>query len=372
MKTSRLFVGGYMLTVLAFGIYSFALMDPNLTLIKGPLWESFRNTMVNFGYLNRPDSWVTYLVLVLLLTGFHIQFIRKDYSIRPLHLALGVGALLLFSYPLLSHDFFNYIFDAKIFTAYGKNPYHNIPADFPQDEWLRFMQWTHRTYPYGPTFLPITIIASFMGMGKFILNYLIFKGLFVGTYVGSVWILEKMNKKWALFFASSPLILIEGVVNAHNDLLAVFFALAGIYLLSKTDMPTWKSTLLLLVSGGIKYFSLPTIFLSAPGTKKHPAFVSGVFLSILVLILYISFTGALQPWYFLNLIIFIPYYFEHIKSLQIFYFGLLVSYYPIIRFGKWEPDPGFNIKNAIVFVFLGINVMWILYMRNFGKSPLHK
>jgi len=59
----------------------------------------------------------------------------------------------LISYPAYSHDLFNYMFDAKIATFYQQNPYLYKALDFPTDPWLRFMHWTHRYYPYGPSFL---------------------------------------------------------------------------------------------------------------------------------------------------------------------------------------------------------------------------
>lgn len=368
---TKIILTGYIVTLIAWLIYSFALTDPNLTLLNHPVWAHFRDTMVNFGYLNRPDSWTVYLLLITALFCFHIAFLKKAPNISPVKLSMLIGGILLFAYPLLSHDFFNYIFDAKILTVYGKNPYQYLPADFADDQWLRFMHWTDRTYPYGPTFLPITILVSYFTFGKFIINYILFKGLFVGTYVGCVWLLQKMKKSWAIFFATSPLVIIEGVINAHNDLIAVFFGLLGILYLVQTSQDTYniKARIAFLVSGGIKYFSLPTLFLRSPVKKgKQHLHVFAAVLGTLGLVLYLSFTGALQPWYYLNLLIFIPYFFDTIKKFHILMFGLLISYYPIIRFGVWEPDPGVNVKNIIVWAALGINIMYIIAQKALNKS----
>jgi hypothetical protein len=355
-------LGGYILSLIGLLVYSFALMDPNLTLINHPLWTSFRDTMVQFGYLNRPDSWGTYLVLVSLLFIFHLLFLRQHSHISPTKLALITGGILLFSYPMLSHDFFNYIFDAKILTFYGENPYTHMPGEFPRDEWLRFMQWTHRTYPYGPTFLPLTLLVSFVSFGKFILNYIFFKAVFIAAYIGSVWALEKMNKHWALFFATSPLVIIEGVVNAHNDLLAVFFAIIGIYMLSQSEEKWggWKARLVLLLSGGIKYFTLPALIVQKPkGHGREDIYTVLSAVGVLGLVLYVSFSGALQPWYYLNIFVFLPYFYSIIKKFHITFFGLVVSYYPIIRFGVWEPTPGVNTKNLIIYGAFALNLLWI-------------
>jgi len=87
-------------------------------------------------------------------------FIRNFKRYNPLLISILIGVGLLFSYPFLSHDLFNYLFDAKIVTFYHQNPYILKALDFPSDPWLRFMHWTHRTYPYGPSFLFLTLVPS--------------------------------------------------------------------------------------------------------------------------------------------------------------------------------------------------------------------
>ena len=210
------------------GVYSYALVDPNFTLINHPLWELFRNNTVILGYYNRQYSWYIYVTLVILLFIAQYLFMRTWKKHSPIRISIIVGLLLLMAYPLLSHDFFNYLFDAKIVTYYHASPYMFRALDFPNDPWVRFMHWTHRTYPYGPSFLFVTLIPSFFGGGKLILNYLFFKIVFALCYVGSVWALSKVHRKYALFFATSPLVLVEGLVNAHNDMVALFFAFLGI------------------------------------------------------------------------------------------------------------------------------------------------
>ena len=39
--------------------------------------------------------------------------------------------------------------------------------------------------------------------------------------------LNKLNTKWAIFFATNPFVLIEGLTNAHNDFIAVGLAILG-------------------------------------------------------------------------------------------------------------------------------------------------
>src|SRR3990167_1810684 len=168
-------------------LYSYDLVDPNLTLINNSYWVTFREVVIQLGYYQRDTSWFIYLFLIISLFIFSYLFIRKYNTVDPFKIALIVSGILLFSYPFLSHDFFNYIFDAKIFTYYGQNPYTHIPANFADDKWLRFMHWVHRPYPYGPVYLPLSFIPSFLGFGKFILNFLLFKIFTVIFYLLGVY-----------------------------------------------------------------------------------------------------------------------------------------------------------------------------------------
>lgn len=351
----------YVLFLMCATIYSYSLIDPNLTLLNSHYWETFRNASVQFGYLNRHDAWLTYIVLIVLAFFLHRR-IQKHLPINPITLACITAGITVFAYPYASHDLFNYIFDAHIFTHYGMNPYVHVAGNFPTDPWIRFMHWTHRTYPYGPTFLPITLLVSFLSFNKLILNFLFFKGLFALAYLGSVWHLTRMKKSWGMYMATHPLIIFEGLVNAHNDMLAVYFGLAGIALLYH-ELPRSKriwSRCMLMISAGIKYFTLPTLIIQKPQSGKQHIGTYGAYAGVIALIAYVSVTSALQPWYFLNLFLFIPYFKRDIEVIDIFMMGLLLSYFPLIRYGSWDRVDGLDLKLLVLTAFTTLNVVWII------------
>ena len=352
----------YFLLLFILSIFSYSHVDPNITLINHPLWEVFRNSMVYLGYYQRGISSSIYIIIICLLFYFHYFFIKRYKTVNLFILTLGIVLTLIASYPFLSHDFFNYLFDAKILTVYGKNPYLYKALDFPKDPWLIFMHWTHRTYPYGPFFLGFSLIPSFLSFGKLILNFIFFKFMFAGFYILGVYFLNKINKKYALFFATSPLILIEGLINSHNDLIALSFGIIGVYYLLK-NKNIW-SRLLFLLSGGIKYISLPIVFLSRKIGSKLNIVVAGV---LILLLVYLSIFQEIQAWYFLNLFILILLFPKLIRSFNIFFAGLLFSYFPFIAYGDWGMGSNLKIKNSIIVIFFIINIIY-LFMYNFSNA----
>lgn len=329
-------------------------MDLNLTLFNHPAWNSFREFIIQIGYFQRSLSIGIYIFLVLSL--FLLQWLAVKARLNPVKTAILIGGVLLVSYPFLSHDFFNYIFDAKILTFYGKNPYLFKALDFPTDPYLRFMHWTHRTYPYGPTFLPITIIPSFLAFGKFILNFLLFKSMFIGFYLLMVSLMDKVNKKWALILAINPLIIIEGLVSSHNDLISLSLGVVGIYyLFSKKDL---LSRVFFLLSGGIKYLTLPFLILSRQKSILNYLSLFGVIAGLG----YLTVRSEIQPWYFLTLFAFLPFFENFISRLNIFWAGLLFSYYPYIYLGGWDTQDKIVLKHNIIIVFALLNLAYLIFL----------
>ncbi len=357
----------YFGTLFGLLIYSYSLVDPNLTLLNHPVWAAFRDVMVQFGYYNREVSGYVFILFITAISVLHIK-INKRAKIHPMTIALGTGVMLLMSYPFLSRDFFNYMFDARILTLHGANPYLHAALDFPQDHWLRFMHWTHRSYPYGPTFLPLTLIPSFLSMGKLLLNFVFFKGMWVVFYLLTVWILTKIKHSYALFFATHPLVLMEGLVNAHNDFIAISLGIIGIYYLyhrKKDRVSQIIGLLFIAASAGIKFITAP-LFLLLYKKLSHEklAYISMAVMALLIS--YISYTGEVQQWYFLNFLVCIPFAYTFLKKWDIFSYGILLSYYPFIRYGDWSSEK-LVMKHSIIYGAFLLNLLWFFYTKRTKK-----
>ncbi len=367
--TEKLFIGFSFIVAVGLFLYSFTQIDLSLTLSRMSFWQVVQKSFQLVGYFNRPLSTGLYIVLLVCAFGLYgslLRFVQKGaISQRAMWvIVILVTGILMFSYAAFSYDIFNYIFDAKIVTYYQQNPYEKKALDFPADPMLSFMHWTHRTYPYGPVWLLLTVPLSFLGFQVFLLTYFLFKILIAASYLGIVYfisrILRKISPKDEVFgmalFALNPLVLIESLLSAHNDIVMMFFAVWGIYqLINKKYL---LSFVLFIISYGIKFatesLSLPihigaVVFLAAAvyylsrRWALHPDWerVFIILSTIMIFpVLVASYRTNFQPWYLLYVIpfaalvgqkffIFIP--------MVIFSLFALLQYVPFLYIGNWNP-----------------------------------
>ncbi|MBI4099613.1 hypothetical protein HY440_01255 [Candidatus Microgenomates bacterium] len=329
----------YLLFLFFLGLYSYSQIDLNLTLLQTPWFLSFQNTMIQLGYYQRPLSTSIFLVLISGLFIFYLRLLKNPP--QKLYLLIGgIVAISLLAYPAFSHDFFNYLFDARIVTLYHQNPYFFKALDFPTDTWIRFMHWTHRTYPYGPFWLILTLPVSFLGLGKFILTALNFKLLFAAFYLGSTLLIKKLSgNRSALFFATNPVVVIESLVSPHLDSSMAFFFLLGLYfLVSKKRL---FALLAVLASGGVKFLTwvtLPLFF----GLPIKRVFQFSLAL-LLVALIPVIWQREAYPWYFLPPLAVTALLIDDKKIFLLSVavsLGLMLHYLPFLYFGQevlfWE------------------------------------
>ncbi len=214
----RVLIFLYTILLFCLTLFSYSQIDLNLTLSSNASYQSLQNQLIYLGYYNRPLSTLIYGVLIFLFFILYfliLQLVRqKKFSLSHINyfLVLSLG-ILFFSYPAFSHDLFNYMFDARIVTKYHANPYLYKALDFPSDLWIRFMHWVHRTYPYGPVWLMVTLPFSYLGFEKFVPTLFAFKLMFTLFHVGNSILIyrilkEKSPKDAAVgltFYALNPL-----------------------------------------------------------------------------------------------------------------------------------------------------------------------
>ena len=386
MSKIQLLVGLYLFTILGLFIYSYTQVDLSLTLSRLSIWQIVEKGFQYIGYFQRPLAASLYIVFLILLfanySGLLIASKKKLLSRKNIWITILItGGILTFAYNAFSYDLFNYIFDAKVVTYYHSNPYMHYALQYPHDPMLSFMHWVERTYPYGPLWLGVTIPFSFLGGQIFLITFYLFKSIATVSYLGTAYFVEKTAQKISpnnslfalVLFAFSPLVIIEGLVSGHNDMVMIFFSTVAFYLLISQNM--FGSLLSLLASIAVKFATgiwLPLwILLGWLQRRKskinYELFITGgVLLSIIPVVLATLRTNF-QPWYFLYVL---PFAVLSKKSFIyvpfiLFSFFALLQYIPFLYTGNWNP-PIPTILNEISLlgvVVSGMVMVW-LYVIN--------
>ncbi len=355
----KIALGFYIGVIIALFLYSFTQVDLSLTLSRLSIYQTTGKLFQYIGYFQRPLSAQLYIVILLLLFGFYFFFLavakRNLISKKQLWgVIIATSAILTFSYNAFSYDLFNYIFDAKIITHYGQNPFLHKALDFPGDPMLSFMRWTHRVYPYGPTWLGLTVPLSFIGMNIFLPTFFLFKMLMSACFVATAYfigrILEKTSPKNELlgvaFFALNPLVIIESLVSAHNDIVMLMLAVAALYFFLSSKYI--RAFILLFLSIGVKFatvFILPILILELI-LRRFKKKITAQFLIISictvmsVAVVVASVRTNFQPWYLLYVLPFAAllsdkYYIK--LPIVVLSFSSLLLYVPFLQEGNWNP-----------------------------------
>lgn len=378
MNKQKFLIFIYGIFILGLFFYSFTQIDLSLTFSRIDFLRHIATSFQYIGYFNRPLSTNIYIALVVLLYGFYFYFIKlavKKNITKKLvwKIVLFTAVILAFSYNAFSYDLFNYIFDAKIITHYQQNPYLHKALDFQGDPMLSFMRWTHRTYPYGPVWLLLTVPLSFIGSNFFLPTFFLFKFLIAASFLGSLYFVGKILQKIApdrelaglVFFGLNPLVLIESLVSSHLDIVMVFFLLWAFYnLINKKYLLT---LVLLILSIGIKFatvFLLPMLLLAFVLQRMKKSidwkfiFHLSVIVAAVTVFIASVYSGNFQPWYLilpLSVAVFISNSFYIFIPTVIISFFALLNYVPYLYLGNWNPP--------VPYILNQLN--WLSYISSF-------
>ena len=345
-------------------IFSFTLRDTNLTIYNISFLQNLQSTISEFGYTQRPLNTVLFISITSAIWLSYLSVIKQNKSIIPKTLILGVitiAAIGIISYPLFSHDIFNYLFNAKMILVYGANPHIQTALEFAQDPWTRFMHNIHTPAPYaygwtGISLLPMIITVSnftlsFWGMKLFVSIFFLMQAYLI--YKMAQLKFPKQAKTITTLFALNPLFIMETFFIGHNDSVMMALALASIYFLLKFDHQQQnpsqdknyknKESILLLSSAmalyiasvAIKYATIvlaPFLILR----KKIDLFTWG---GIALLAVLLSRPEQLHSWYLqwgLSLLLLSKYQWSRLLFIGLSFAGML-RYAPFIYYGNWDP-----------------------------------
>jgi hypothetical protein len=236
--------------------------------------------------------------------------------------------------------------------------------------------------------LALTAPLSFIGMNYFLPTFFLFKFLMGASFIGSCYLIYKISQRLfpenallnLAFFALNPLVLIETLVSAHNDIPMIFFFLLSIYLfLEKKKI---LSFVVNIFSIGIKFstgvvFPLFLVLEFFDRTKRkinwEKFFIWSFLLSLLTVIL-ATVRTTFQPWYLifpLSLATFIPRkYYIFIPAIVATIFGLLI-YVPYVYMTDYAKQYPLFVNYIEIAGLLAVVLSTVVYYLKLKVSPKH-
>ncbi len=413
----------YFFVLFAYSVFTYTFTDPNLVLTSFQPYWNFQVWMWQVFYSNRPLTSLVYTGLITALLVAYVLIYKqlklqkpKISWMRQVGIMLLLISPLLISYNALSHDVFNYIFNARMVVEYQQNPHVTTALQFPDDLWTRFMHNTHTAAPYGQGWTALSLAPYILGMGRFLPTWLLFRIFMLVSYAALFFAVRYFHQllyrkplqaeKAALLFLN-PLFAIEIISNMHNDLWMMVPAVFGLALMVKYNLAEEKEMdrrhlamgiILILISIAVKLVTvvlLPLVLIllllgfPAKNIQNNlvPAgslinlelmigsfkkwlvqFVPAAAAFLLLIPLFLEGSKRFHPWYlswafvFLPLLMFAP--LKHI--LLIFSFSSLFRYLP------WIYQNGYTnevlVKQQLI-TWLPVILYLIIRLVNFSSNP---
>lgn len=252
----------------------------------------FKEHFENFSQ-SKIDAVLTLFCILFLLYGIlwvcreGFQHIQKSVLVGIL---LGIMATAIAIPPFLSRDIAAYLFPNKNALVYGKNIFSSpitLPAPDPWSAELGPIWWLSIPTPYGPLFHGALHPVVFFGQNmKFSDAQDIYKTLNAAIFILSIIVVARLVAQLSLpfyttyLYAFNPALLIQGVLEGHNDIWMTLGIL--LFLSAFLKKQHVKSILFFLSSVGVKYISviLAPVFLTqyTPLQKKKYIFFFFFFL----------------------------------------------------------------------------------------------
>jgi hypothetical protein len=363
----RVFGTLLLIATFALFIYSYGFIDFNLTLSSNPVFLNFIAPLQHLVYFDRSLSAQIYIgiffFLTLIFTGILEYWNTGILKAFPWKLFLLIIGILVISYPMLSYDVFNYMFHGKILWFYHANPHTIAPQEFTNDLWLRFMRWVHTPSAYGPIFTTIESPAYLLGLGKFVPTLYLMKATMAAFFVWSVYLIGRIGTvRSQLLLAFNPFLLLELVVNAHNDAVMIALLLFALFFLQHKK--TKLSLLSLALSIGVKYvtaLALPLFIIRDSRFKIY-------FITLILLLPVLFSPGRFQPWYLVWSLIPAALINTSWSRLWVILASLagLIYYIPFVATGFWNNSIPF--VSLILYTPVVITMLYFFSQKSNGSN----
>lgn len=369
----------YLLLLGLYSVFSYSLVDVNLHLWSNKAYIGFQQIMWDWIRRYRTSVTLTYFLLILALFvvyGLLVWLFYKRVLKKKELIILLVGSIgiLFISYPALSHDIFNYLFNAKMVILYHADPHRQVALDFATDPWLNFMRNVHTPAPYGYGFTILSLIPSYISGLHLQMGIAAYRVWMVLTLFILLWTQRSLlgKQKWVLpiaMFALNPLVMIETVSNVHNDVVMMALVMLAILIVSRKKLVKknlWRwiiAVALFLMSVSIKLATLMLLpglvllYFSKLARKSIDLGTSNALTHFLPLLTPRS--QIFLPWYLIWSMSFAV--FSKVKEvwavLWLFSLTGMMSYIPYLYYNEYTA----TMQSQRMMILFSLPVIYVLY-----------
>jgi len=214
-----------------------------------PLQRYYDLKRVSMGWIADRD-WIAALTLALAFVTLFLLYLAAYRIVRGnntqrlwnivLITPIAFGLIHFFIFPISSTDLYDYVSRGRISGVHAGNPFVRVPDDYPDDAYVQLAAWRKDPSAYGPFWEVLSGLIGRYSGGPLWNDMLAYKGIALMSYLCSTLFIASILRRivphrslaGTLLFAWNPLVLFEGVANAHNDMLMVALLLGGIWILS--------------------------------------------------------------------------------------------------------------------------------------------
>lgn len=152
---------------------------------------------------------------------------------------LGACACAILTFPGFSTDLGDYIFRAHLFVHLGQNPLTTPPSAVIAWKEFPYLSWYWESDSYGPLWQWLSAAAHALARKDLLANFLAYKLLGAGAVAISGGLIYALLARQVPRYAAAglalwlwnPVVMNEGVIHGHNDLVMIPLVLGGIALL---------------------------------------------------------------------------------------------------------------------------------------------
>ena len=222
-------------------------------------------------YLIHPNSLslLLFTIASLSLVWFYLRLIcakPKLFTRQDLLFYTLTVIVIFLSFPSLSSDVFDYHATNQIVFVHHANPWQTPPLTFlDQDPLVNLGSWINRPSIYPPITFAVYAVSYFIFGSHPLISLIGYKLTATLFFFLIVYLCGRLAPsyhlnptKTRLLLATNPLLLLEFIGNAHNDLVMVFFFVLSLYFFSQ------KRHTISALSFGISFLSKITIVVYWP------------------------------------------------------------------------------------------------------------